>query len=198
MTRRDWLRAMRNELGETQGAARYRWLLGMAWVTALGLVTPLVAAGVVLGVVGGAFGNHEVFLEVYRGGSDSWVGALALTLPTALAGITAALLVFRGHRTALAASFAFAALVAVSSVISVANISPVRPFLDDWQRVTTDPRAADHSAGRRINSAIGAIGAAAALLVVARGRGPRTRALRNRGEASGSPELTVARRRRRG
>lgn len=165
---------MRSELGETHGATRLRWLLGMAWVSALGLVTPIVAVGVVLGVVGGTFGNHEVFLEVYRGGSNSWIGALALTLPTALVGIAAALLVLRRNRTALAAAYAFAALVAASSVISITNVTPVRPFLDDWQRVTTDPRAADHSDERRINSAIGAMAAAAALLVVARRRPPRT------------------------
>jgi uncharacterized membrane protein HdeD (DUF308 family) len=166
---------MRSELDETHGATRLRWLLGMAWVGALGLVTPIVAAGVVFGVVGATFGTHEVFLEVYRGGSSSWIGALALTLPTALVGLAAALLVLRRHRAALAAAYGFAVLVAASSVISITNVTPVRPFLDDWQRVTTDPRAADHSDELRINSAIGAIAEAAALLAVARQRRPRTR-----------------------
>jgi hypothetical protein len=40
--------------------------------------------------------------------------------------------------------------------------------MDDWQRVTPDPRAVDHAEERRINSAIGAVAAATALLVVAR------------------------------
>jgi hypothetical protein len=165
---------MRSELDETHGIMRLRWLLGIAWVSTLGLAAPLVAGGVVVGVVGGTIGNHEVFLEVYRAGSNSWIGALALTLPTALVGLAAALLVLRRHRTALAAAYAFAALVAASSVISITNVTPVRPFLEDWQRVTTDPRAAHHADERRINSAIGAVAAAAALLVVAQRRRPRT------------------------
>ena len=111
MRRREWLRAMHSELGETHGVTRLRWLLGMAWVSALGLVTPIVVAGVVFGVVGGTIGNHEIFLEVYRGGSNSWIGALALTMPTALVGLAAALLVLRRHGSALAAAYAFAALV---------------------------------------------------------------------------------------
>jgi len=175
MRRREWLSAMRSELEETHGAMRLRWLLGMAWVSGLGLVAPIVAAGVVFGVVGGTIGNHEVFLAVYRSGSDSWVGALALTLPTGLVGLAAAVLVLRRHRAALAAAYAFAALVVTSSVISITNVTPVRPFLDDWQRVTTDPQAADHADELRINSAIGAVAAAGALLVVARRRRPRTR-----------------------
>ena len=156
MTRRDWLRAMRSELEETRGWSRLSWLLGMAWVAALGLVAPLVAIGVVVGVLGGAFGNHEVFLEVERSGRTSWIGALALTLPTALVGLLAAGLVLARHRAALAAASVFAALVAVSAVISLTNSPPVRPFLDDWQQVTPDPRAADHAQERRVNSAIGA------------------------------------------
>jgi hypothetical protein len=175
MRRREWLSAMRRELDETHGVTRLRWLLGMAWVSALGLAAPLVTGGVVFGVVGGTFGNHEVFLEVYRGGSNSWIGALALTVPTALVGLAAALLVLRRHRAALVAAYAFAALVALSAVISVANVAPVRPFLDDWERVTADPRAAQHADERRINSAIGAVAAAVALLVVARRRRPRSR-----------------------
>ena len=85
MKRREWLRAMRSELDEATGTARLRWLLGMAWVSGLGLAAPIVAAGVAFGVVGGAIANYEIFLEVHRAGSDSWIGALALTLPTALA-----------------------------------------------------------------------------------------------------------------
>ena len=173
MRRREWLQAMRRELDETRGVTRLRWLLGLAWVSALGLLAPLVVAGVVVGVVGGAVGNHEVFIEVYRGGSRTWIGALALTLPTALAGLAAALLVLARHRAGLAAACSFAVLVALSAVISVGNAPPVRPFLDDWKHVTADPRAAHHADERRINSAVGAVAAAAALLVVARRRRPR-------------------------
>jgi hypothetical protein len=168
MRRRDWLRAMRGELDEMQGRSRLSWLLGMAWVGVLGLLPYLVAAGVVIGVVGGTIGNEEVFFEVHRGGSSSWIGALALTVPTAVVGLVAAGLVAARRRAALAAAYAFAALVAVSAVLSVTNAPPVRPFLDDWQRVTADPRAAHHAEERRINSAIGALFAAGALLVVAR------------------------------
>jgi len=170
MSRRDWLRAMRGELGETQGRTRLWWLVGIAWVAAVGLIPFAVAAGVVVGVLGGAFGNHEVFLEVERSGSESWIGALVLTLPTAIVGLVAAALVVSRHRAGLAAAYAFAALVAVCAVLSVTNAPPVRTFMDDWQRVSTDPRAADHAEERRINSALGAIGAATALLVVARRR----------------------------
>ncbi len=173
MRRREWLRAMRSELDETHGIMRLRWLLGMAWVGGLGLAAPIVAAGVAFGVVGGAIGNREVFLSVYHSGSDSWIGALVLTLPTALVGLAAAVLVLRRHGVALTAVYAFAALVAVSSLISLANVAPVRPFLDDWQRVTTDPQASDHADELRINSVIGAVAAAGALLVVARRRRPR-------------------------
>ena len=173
MRRRDWLRAMRSELAETRGAAaRLRWLLGMAWVAGLGLAAPLVALGVVVGVVGGTISSHGVFFVVYRSGSDSWIGALALTLPTALAGLTAAMLVLRRHPRATELAYVFAALVAVCATISIADVAPVGPFLADWQQATTDPRSADHAGEWRINSAIGAIGAAAALLVVARRRRP--------------------------
>jgi hypothetical protein len=174
MKRREWLLAMRRELDETSGRTRLRWLLGMTWVSMLGFLAPLVAAGVVVGVVGGAIGNEEVFLEVYRGGSNSWVGALVLTVPTALLGLAAALLVVARRRSGLVAAYAFAATVAVSAVISVTNAPPVRPFLDDWQRVTVDPRAADHAGELRLNSAIGAVFAATALVLVARRRRPRS------------------------
>jgi len=176
MKRREWMQAMRRELDETNGVTRLRWLLGIAWVSALGLLAPLVAAGVVVGVVGGAVGNREVFLEVYRSGSNSWIGALVFTLPTALVGLVAVLLVLARHRLGLGAAYSFAALVAVSAVISVTNAPPVRPFLDDWKHVTADPRAADHADERRINSAIGAAAAAAALLLVARRRRTRDQA----------------------
>ena len=170
MSRREWLRAMRAELDETRGLARVRWLLGMAWVSGLGLVAPLVVAGVVFGVVGGAISNAGVFLDVYRSGDGSWIGALALTVPTAVVGLVAATLVLRRHRYAPSLAYGFAALVAVSAVISIANVTPVRPFLGDWQRVTTDARAGEHAEELRVNSAIGAIAAAGALLLVARRR----------------------------
>jgi hypothetical protein len=173
MSRRDWLRAMRRELAETSGRARLSWLLGIVWVAAVGLIPFAVTAGVVVGVVGGTFGNHEVFLEVERGGSDSWIGALVLTLPTAIVGLAAAALVASRRRAGLAAAYAFAALVAVCVVLSVTHSPPVRPFMDDWQRVTVDPRGADHAEELRINSAIGAVVAATALLLVARRRRPR-------------------------
>jgi hypothetical protein len=170
MSRRDWLRAMRRELAEIGGRTRLSWLLGMAWVAAVGFVPFAVAAGVVVGVVGGAFGNHEVFLEVERSGSDSWIGALVLTLPTAIVGLVAAALVLSRRRGGLAAPYVFAALVAVCAVLSATDSPPVRPFMNDWQRVTVDPRAADHAEELRINSAIGAVAAATALLLVARRR----------------------------
>jgi hypothetical protein len=173
MSRGDWLRAMRRELAETSGRRRLSWLLGMVWVAAVGLVPFAVAAGVVVGVVGGTFGNHEVFLEVERSGSDSWIGALVLTLPTAVVGLVAAALVASRRRAGIAAAYAFAALVAVCAVLTVTDAPPVRPFMDDWQRVTADPRAAEHAEERRINSAIGAVAAATALVLVARRRRPR-------------------------
>jgi hypothetical protein len=175
MSRRDWLRAMRSELAEIGGRERLSWLVGMAWVAAVGLIPFAVAAGVIVGVVGGSFGNHEVFLEVERSGSDSWIGALVLTLPTAIVGLVAAALVLSRRRGGLAAAYVFAALVAVCAVLSVTDSPPVRPFMDDWRRATADPRAAEHAEERRINSAIGAVAAASALLLVARRRPPRAR-----------------------
>jgi hypothetical protein len=173
MSRRDWLRAMRRELSEISGRGRLSWLVGMAWVAAVALVPFAVAAGVVVGVVGGTFGNHEVFLEVERSGSDSWIGALFLTVPTAIVGLVAAVLVVSRRRAGAAAAYAFAVLVGVCAILSVTNSPPVRPFMDDWQRATPDPRAADHAEELRIDSAIGAVAAATALLVVARRRRPR-------------------------
>jgi amino acid transporter len=174
VTRREWLRAMRRELEEAHGRERAGWLLGIARVAAASVAGPLVAAAVVVGVLGGAFGTHEVFLEVARSGSESWIGALLLTVPTAIVGLAAAMLVLRRHRGAPAAAYAFAALVAVSSVLSIGDLPPVRPFMDDWQRVTADPRATDHAGELRMNSALGALGAAAALVVVARRTRRRT------------------------
>jgi len=55
-----------------------------------------------------------------------------------------------------------------SSVVSLGNVTPVRPFLDDWQQSTTDPRAGDHAWELRWNSAVGAVGAALVLLLAAR------------------------------
>jgi len=175
MSRRDWLRAMRRELSEISGRGRLSWLVGMAWVATVSLIPFAVAVGVVVGVVGGTFGNHEVFLEVERSGSDSWIGALFLTVPTAILGLVAAVLVVSRRRAGAAAACAFAGLVGVGAILSVTNSPPVRPFMDDWQRATPDPRAADHAEELRINSAIGAVAAATALLVVARRRRPRAR-----------------------
>src|SRR5262245_21678887 len=98
---------MRRELYETRGSARLRWLLGMAWVAAIGLAPALVASGVVFGVLGGAFGTNEIFFEVYRSGSHSWIGALAFTVPTAVAGLLASGLLLARHRAALPAAYAF-------------------------------------------------------------------------------------------
>ena len=161
---------MRSELEEVRGFARVRWACGIAWVFALGLVVPAVTAGIAFGVIGGAVENRRVFLEVYRSGSDSWIAALAFTVPTALVALTAALLVLRRHRAGLAFAYGFAALVIVSAVISVSNSAPVGPFMAKWEAVTTDPKADDHAEELRINSAIGAIGAALALIAVARRR----------------------------
>jgi len=172
VSRNEWLRAMWRELDETRGPERVRWLLGLGWVAALGLLGPLVALGVVFGVAGGAIGSSEVFFEVRRGGSDAWIGALALTLPTALVGLAAAVLSLGRRRAALPAAYAFAASVVVCSFLSLTNSGPVRPFLDDWQRVTSDPRAADHAEEWRTNSAIGALVAASCLCVVARRQRP--------------------------
>ena len=168
MKRREWLRAMRRESEELVGRERVRWLLGLAWVAALGLVGPLVALGVVVGVVGGAIGSSEIFFEVRRGGSDAWIGALVLTVPTALAGLVAAGLTLGQRRAALPAAYAFAALVVTCSVLSLTNSGPVRPFLQDWQQVTFDAHASDHAWEWRVNSAIGALAAAACLCLVAR------------------------------
>lgn len=172
MRRREWLRAMLRELEETHGRERLRWAAGVAWVAAVGLAAPLVAIGVVLGVAGGAVGSSEVFFEVRRHGSDAWIGALVLTVPTALAGLVAAGLTLLRRRSALPAAYAFGALVLLCSILSLANAWPVRPFLGDWQRVTADPRAAEHAEEWRVNSAIGALAGATCLCLVVRRRRP--------------------------
>jgi uncharacterized membrane protein YgdD (TMEM256/DUF423 family) len=171
--RREWGDAILAELEETRGGLEsLRWALGGVKVI---LVSPhglarLAALGVVVGVVGGTFGNHEVFLEVRQAGFDSWQPALAFALPSAIAGLLAAWLVLRRHRLAVEAALAFLTLVCVSSAISLANVSPVRPFLEDWQAAmaSTDPHAAHHAEELRWNAAIGAFGAALVLLLTAR------------------------------
>lgn len=171
--RREWGEAILAELEETRGGLEsLRWALGGVKVVLLsphGLAR-LAAFGVVVGVVGGTFGNHEVFMQVRNAGFDSWQPALAFALPSALAGLLAAWLVLRRHRLAVHAALAFLVLVCVSSAISLANVSPVRPFLDDWQAAmaSSDPRAAHHAEELRWNAAIGALGAALVLLFTAR------------------------------
>jgi hypothetical protein len=176
--RRDWGDAILAELEETSGGLEsLRWGLGGLKVIVLspeGLAR-LAALGVLVGVAGGTFGNHEVFMQVRDAGYDSWLPALAFALPSAVAGVLAAWLVLRRHPLAVHAALAFLALVCVSSAISIANVPPVRPFLDDWQVAvaTSDPRAAHHAEERRWNSAIGALGAALVLIVAARRQAAR-------------------------
>lgn len=171
--RREWGEALLAELDETRGGLEsMRWALGGIRVILLsphGLAR-LAALGVVVGVVGGTFGNHEVFIEVRRGGFDSWLPALVVALPTALAGLTAAWSVFRRSRFAVASALAFLTLVLASSAISLANVTPVRPFLDDWRQVVgaDDSQVAHHAEELRWNSAVGALGAAFVLLYAAR------------------------------
>lgn len=171
--RREWGEAILAELDETRGGVEsLRWAFGGIKVVLLsppGLAR-LASVGVVVGVAGGTFGNHEVFLEVRRAGDGSWLPALAFTLPTALAGLAAASLVLRRSRHAVHAALFFLALVTVNSAISLANVAPVRPFLQDWQNAvaTSDTRAAHHAEELRRNAAIGALGAALVLLFAAR------------------------------
>lgn len=177
MKLREWLRAMRRERDEVRGFERIRWALGIAWVAMLGLVEPAVAFGVVFAVAGSVYPNSEFFYEVWHGGRDSWIGALAITVPTAMAGLVAAVLVLRQHKRSLVAAYVFLVLVVACSVVSLGNMTPVRQFLDDWQRVTGDPRAAHHAAEIRWNAALGATVAAVALVAAAR----RRRAARSAG-----------------
>jgi hypothetical protein len=176
--RREWGEAILAELEETRGGGEsLRWALGGVKVILLsppGLAR-LAAVGVVVGVVGGTFPNSEVFMQVRNAGYDSWQPAAAFALPSALAGLLAAFLVLRRNRFAVRAAFVFLALVCVSSVISIANVAPVRPFLDDWQTVmaSSDPRVAHHAEELRWNSAIGAFGAALVLLLTARRQASR-------------------------
>lgn len=172
-SRRDWGEAILAELEETRGGwESLRWALGGVKLILLSRdgLARLAAIGVIVGVVGGTFGNHEVFIEVRQTGSDSWLPALAFALPAAAAGLLAALLVFRRHRLAVPAALAFLVLVVACSVVSLANVDPVRPFLEDWQQAmaSSDPRAAHHAEELRRNSAIGALGAAVVLLLTAR------------------------------
>lgn len=176
--RREWGDALLAELDETRGGLEsVRWALGGIRVILLsphGLAR-LAAAGVVVGVAGGTFGNHEVFIVVRRGGFDSWLPALALSLPTALAGLTAAWFALRRSRFAVASALAFLALVLASSAISLANVTPVRPFLEDWQQVigADDPSVAHHAEELRWNAVAGALGAAFVLLYAARRQAKR-------------------------
>lgn len=176
--RREWGDALLAELAETRGGLEsMRWALGGIRVIVFsphGLAR-LAALGVVVGVVGGAFGNHEVFIVVRRGGFSSWLPALALALPIALAGLAAAWFVFRRSRFAVASAFAFLAVVVAGSVISLANVSPVRLFLDDWQQAVgaDDPRVSHHAQELRWNAAVGALGAALVLLYAARRQAKR-------------------------
>lgn len=176
--RREWGDALLAELDETRGGREsLRWALGGIRVMLLsphGLAR-LAALGVVVGVAGGTFGNHEVFIQVQRSGFDSWLPALALALPIALAGLTAAWFVLRRSRLAVASALAFLALVLAGSAISLANVTPVRPFLDDWQQAVgaDDPQVAHHAEELRWNSAVGALGAALVLLYAARRQAKR-------------------------
>ena len=171
--RREWGDAILAELEEIHGGLEsLRWALGGVRVILLsphGLAR-LAAIGVVVGVVGGTFPNSEVFMQVRNAGFESWLPALAFALPSALAGLLAAFLVLRRHRFAVRAALGFLAIVCVSSAISIANVTPVRPFLDDWQTAmaSSDPRAAHHAEELRRNSAIAAFGAALVLLLTAR------------------------------
>ena len=176
--RREWGDALLAELAETRGGLEsMRWALGgirMIVFSPHGLAR-LAALGVVVGVVGGTFGNHEVFIVVRRSGFGSWLPALALALPIALAGLAAAWFVLRRSRFAVASAFAFLAVVVAGSVISLANLSPVRPFFDDWQQAVgaDDPRVSHHAHELRWNAAVGALGAALVLLYAARRQAKR-------------------------
>jgi hypothetical protein len=171
--RREWGDAILAELEETRGGLEsIRWALGGVRVILLsppGLAR-LAAFGVVVGVVAGTVPNSEVFMQVRNAGFDSWQPAVAFALPSALGGLLAAIFVLRRHRLAVHAAFGFLALVCVSSAISIANLTPVRPFLDDWQvaMASSDPRAAHHAEELRRNAAIGAFGAALVLFLTAR------------------------------
>jgi hypothetical protein len=112
---------------------------------------------------------------VRNAGYDSWQPALAFALPSAIAGLLAAGLVLRRHQLAVHAALVFLAVVCVSSAISLADVAPVRPFLDDWQMAmaASDPRAAHHTEELRWHAAVGALGAALVLLLTARRQAKR-------------------------
>lgn len=172
MKRREWRKALDAELPHCDEAARASWRRGRWRLMLLEAVELGIPLATIAAVLGGAVLDRHVFLEVERAGRSSWIGALALTVPTALVAVVSALLVLRRHRHALRAAVAASSLIVVCSVISVANVTPVRPFMNDWQRVTADPRAADHAAELRVNVAVGALCAAAALLALAWRRRP--------------------------
>jgi hypothetical protein len=175
MNRRQWRRALKAELPHCDEAERALWRRGLWRLLLLDAVEVGIPLAMIAAVVGGAVFDRYVFLDVERAGRSSWIGALALTVPTALVVIASALLVLRNHRHALGAAVASSALIVVCSVISAANLTPVRPFMDDWQQVTSDPRAAHHVAELRFNVALGALFAAAALVTLAWRRRPVAR-----------------------
>jgi hypothetical protein len=167
MNRGEWRRALKAELPHCDEAERAAWRRGIWRLIVLDAVELGIPLAMIAAVVGGIVFDRYVFLEVERSGRSSWIGALALTVPTALVVIAAALLVLSRHRLAWRAAVTSSALIVVCSVISVANLAPVRPFMDDWQHTTTDPLAAHHAAELRFNVAVGALCAAAALLALA-------------------------------
>jgi hypothetical protein len=172
MNRGEWRRALKAELPHCDEAERASWRRGLWRLLLLDAVEVGIPLAMIAAVVGGTVFDRHAFLQVEQAGRSSWIGALALTVPTALVVIVSALLVLGRHRFALRAAVASAALIVVCSVSSVANLTPVRPFMNDWQQVTADPRAAHHAAELRFNVALGALCAAAALVTLAWRRRP--------------------------
>lgn len=167
MNRREWREALKAELPHCHEAESASWRRGLWRLMLLDAVEVGIPLAMIAAVLGGAVFDRSVFLQVEQAGRSSWIGALALTVPTALAAVVSALLVLRGHRLAFRAAVASSALIVVCSFISLANLTPVRPFMDDWQQVTSDPRAADHAVELRFNVALGALFAAVALVTLA-------------------------------
>lgn len=172
MNRREWRRALKAELPHCDEGERAAWRRGLWRLMLLEAVEIGVPLAMIAAVLGGTVLDRYVFFEVERADRSSWIGALALTVPTAVIAIASALLVLRRHRFAFRAAVASSGLIVVCSVISIANLTPVRPFMDDWQQVTADPRAADHASELRLNVAVGALCAAAALVTLAWRRRP--------------------------
>jgi hypothetical protein len=172
MNRREWREALKAELPHCHEAERASWRRGLWRLMLLEAVELGIPLAMIAAVLGGTVLDRYVFLEVERSGRSSWIGALALTVPTAVVAVASALLVLRRHRHAFRAAVASSGLIVVCSVISIANLAPVRPFMHDWQQVTTDPRAVDHAWDLRFNAAFGALCAAAALLTLAWRRRP--------------------------